>query len=181
MDDSEGEDSIRLLTEEIKVLAQGMPLKHFVEHEVKTVQQEEEIKRDEEFATYNLNLNKIRKKLKKNQEHSGVPKKESVNFPEAEVITTEAPATPIKKNEEHRPLRVTPETIRVSTSKIDDLRSRTEELLTIKLNYDQLLSDLRKVNSQVESEQKGIERLAESLKRLSQLTKELHFRSERTI
>ncbi|MBK6680934.1 MAG: response regulator [Ignavibacteriaceae bacterium] len=173
VDDSEGEDSIRLLTEEIKVLAQGMPLEHFVEHEVKTVQQEEEIKRDEEFATYNLNLNKIRKKLKKNQEHSGVPKKESVNFPEAEVITTEAPATPIKKNEEHRPLRVTPETIRVSTSKIDDLRSRTEELLTIKLNYDQLLSDLRKVNSQVESEQKGIERLAESLKRLSQLTKEL--------
>lgn len=64
------EDSIRLLTEEIKVLAKGMPLEHFVEHEVKTVQQEEEIKRDEEFATYNLNLNKIRKKLKKNQEHS---------------------------------------------------------------------------------------------------------------
>lgn len=173
LEDPECDDAIRLLSEEIKVMAQGTHPGDFGTQVVKPVNIEEEIKGNEEFATYNLNLNKIRNKLKKKQQATQDPNKGTVNLPENEVPPADPPLTPRKKNDVPRSTQVTPETIRVNTAKIDDLRSRIEELLTIKLNYDQLLNDLRKVNSQVESEQKGIERLAESFKRLSLLTKEM--------
>ncbi|MBK7868747.1 MAG: Hpt domain-containing protein [Ignavibacteriales bacterium] len=64
-DDPEGEESIRLLSEEIRAMAQGTPLRGLVEKEVISGYTEEEIKRDGEYATYNLNLNKIRKNSKK--------------------------------------------------------------------------------------------------------------------
>lgn len=173
MEDLEGEESIRLLSEEIKAMAQGIQPREFVEPATKSLEFEPKIKKDEEFATYNLNLNKIRKKLKSKQNPSEEPKESQLEVSEKEGTLADSNLTSKKKNEEHRPLKVTPETIRVSSAKIDDLRSRTEELLTIKLNYDQLLSDLRKVNTSVESEQKGIERLAESFKRLLSMTREM--------
>ena len=169
-DDLENQEAMRLLTEEVKGMSLGSIIKSSVE-----AKHEEDSPRvldndgKEEFSTYNFNLNQLRKKIQEKQktednvspvktEPLGHVEKPSEKPIEKVVVKSRQPETSAS--------RVIPETIRVNTAKIDDLRTRTEELLNIKLNYDQLLNEIKEMNSIVSGGQQTVEQLTEKFNRL---------------
>jgi len=175
-DDLENQEEMRLLTEDVKKMSIGSIITSRYEPKEEEVTPQIKTDEAEQFSSYQFGLTQLRKKLKnKNEKDSySQPVVESTPIEEEKPLVEEE--KPVEKLVEKvltktKPTdspstRVIPETIRVNTSKIDDLRTRTEELLNIKLNYDQLLNEIKEMGSLVSGGQQTVEQISEKFNRL---------------
>ncbi len=155
------EEEMRLQTEEIKLISSGGITQSFRAKGEETSRQVTPDGVGGSFREFDQKIDQLRKKIRA---------KNHTSKPETEPATTghdqEKGAEPLKKADSSAQ-RVAPETIRLSTSKIDDLRTSTEELLNIKLNFDQLHGEIKQLGNDIEGKLKSVEEIAEKLKQLS--------------
>lgn len=161
------EEEMRIHTEEIKIISSGGITQTLREKNEDSPDSGLPSRDDDSFQSFDHKIEQLRKKIRqKNQTPKPVPEPEESNREPDKSQDT------LKKTDVLSPRNV-PETIRLSTSKIDDLRTSTEELLNIKLNFDQLFSEIKQLGSEVDGKLKTVEETNEKLKRLAQIAETL--------
>ncbi|GJQ33757.1 MAG: hypothetical protein HBSAPP04_25960 [Ignavibacteriaceae bacterium] len=147
------EEEMRIHTEEIKIISSGGITQTLREKHEDSPDSGLPSRDDDSFQSFDHKIEQLRKKIRqKNQTPKPVPEPEESNREPDKSQDT------LKKTDVLSQ-RLVPETIRLSTSKIDDLRTSTEVLLNIKLNFDQLFSEIKQLGSEVDGKLKTVEEI----------------------
>ncbi len=161
------EDEMRLQAEAIREISSGSITHGFKGREDTLEEENKTSTGSEDFETFNLKIEQLRKKIRKKN------KTEVENDPQPDGQEQGEPGKEPGKRTEFSSQRQTPETIRLSTLKLDDLRNSTEELLNIKLSFDQLHSEIKLLGGEMTGKLKTVEEIAEKLTRLGLLAETL--------